>query len=69
MAEKRKWTVLERDHIRGRSMFYALPYILVVNSYLSQALLGFERNLTHLDGHIIELQRHGVTQPGNLISY
>ena len=44
-----------------------LPYILVVNSYLSQALLGFGRNLTHLDGHIIELQRHGVTQPGNLI--
>ncbi|EJF64934.1 DnaJ-domain-containing protein [Dichomitus squalens LYAD-421 SS1] len=31
---------------------------------IEEALLGFERNLTHLDGHIIELQRHGVTQPG-----
>jgi DnaJ-related protein SCJ1 len=29
-----------------------------------QALLGFERNLTHLDGHIVTLKRKGVTQPG-----
>ncbi|KDQ59262.1 hypothetical protein JAAARDRAFT_33989 [Jaapia argillacea MUCL 33604] len=29
-----------------------------------EALLGFERNLTHLDGHIVELKRKGVTQPG-----
>ncbi|KAH9849717.1 DnaJ-domain-containing protein [Lenzites betulinus] len=31
---------------------------------VEEALLGFERNLTHLDGHIVELARHGVTQPG-----
>jgi DnaJ-class molecular chaperone len=31
---------------------------------VSQALLGFERNLTHLDGHIVQLKRTGVTQPG-----
>jgi DnaJ-related protein SCJ1 len=31
---------------------------------LLQALLGFERNLTHLDGHIVTLKRSGVTQPG-----
>ena len=31
-----------------------------------QALLGFERNLTHLDGHVVELKRVGVTQPGGL---
>jgi DnaJ-related protein SCJ1 len=30
----------------------------------SQALLGFDRNLTHLDGHIVRLIRKGVTQPG-----
>jgi len=30
----------------------------------SQALLGFERNLTHLDGHVVQLKRTGVTQPG-----
>ncbi|THH29597.1 hypothetical protein EUX98_g4576 [Antrodiella citrinella] len=29
-----------------------------------QALLGFERNLTHLDGHIVHLKRESVTQPG-----
>ncbi|KAI0775189.1 DnaJ-domain-containing protein [Trametes elegans] len=31
---------------------------------VEEALLGFERNLTHLDGHVVELKRHGVTQPG-----
>jgi DnaJ-related protein SCJ1 len=29
-----------------------------------QALLGFDHNLTHLDGHVVRLARHGVTQPG-----
>lgn len=29
-----------------------------------QALLGFTRNLTHLDGHVVSLVRKGVTQPG-----
>ncbi|KAI0359840.1 DnaJ-domain-containing protein [Trametes cingulata] len=31
---------------------------------IEEALFGFERNLTHLDGHIVELKRHSVTQPG-----
>ncbi|CAK5283781.1 unnamed protein product [Mycena citricolor] len=31
---------------------------------VEEALLGFERNLTHLDGHIVTLSRKGVTQPG-----
>ncbi|KIY44036.1 DnaJ-domain-containing protein [Fistulina hepatica ATCC 64428] len=31
---------------------------------VDEALLGFERNLTHLDGHIVRLIREGVTQPG-----
>ncbi|TFK72904.1 DnaJ-domain-containing protein [Pluteus cervinus] len=31
---------------------------------IDEALLGFERNLTHLDGHIVKLVRKGVTQPG-----
>ena len=31
---------------------------------IRQALLGFDRNLTHLDGHIVRLVREGVTQPG-----
>ncbi|EPQ54080.1 DnaJ-domain-containing protein [Gloeophyllum trabeum ATCC 11539] len=31
---------------------------------VDEALLGFEHNLTHLDGHIVPLKRKGVTQPG-----
>ncbi|KAG6873950.1 hypothetical protein C0995_008989 [Termitomyces sp. Mi166 len=31
---------------------------------IDEALLGFERNLTHLDGHVVRLVRKGVTQPG-----
>ncbi|KAF8920316.1 DnaJ-domain-containing protein [Mucidula mucida] len=31
---------------------------------VDEALLGFDRNLTHLDGHLVRLQRSGVTQPG-----
>ena len=27
-------------------------------------MLGFERNLTHLDGHVVPLKRTAVTQPG-----
>jgi DnaJ-related protein SCJ1 len=32
----------------------------------SQALLGFERNLTTLDGRVIPLARGGTTQPGEV---
>ncbi|KAH8100878.1 DnaJ-domain-containing protein [Cristinia sonorae] len=31
---------------------------------VDEALLGFERNITHLDGHTVELKRNSVTQPG-----
>ena len=34
------------------------------NQASSQALLGFDHKLTHLDGHNITLSRKGVTQPG-----
>lgn len=33
---------------------------------LAEALLGFERDITHLDGHTLTLRRKGVTQPGAL---
>lgn len=33
---------------------------------VDQALLGFQRNITHLDGHVIEIDRPGVTQPGHV---
>lgn len=29
-----------------------------------QALLGFKRDIKHLDGHVVEIDRTGVTQPG-----
>ncbi|KAF8968109.1 hypothetical protein BDZ97DRAFT_452496 [Flammula alnicola] len=31
---------------------------------VDEALLGFERNITHLDGRTLQLVRKGVTQPG-----
>lgn len=31
---------------------------------VDEALLGFERNLTHVGGHTVRLVRQGVTQPG-----
>jgi len=31
---------------------------------IDEALLGFERNITHLDGHTVRLIRKSVTQPG-----
>ncbi|KAI9566769.1 hypothetical protein HD554DRAFT_2112241 [Boletus coccyginus] len=31
---------------------------------IDEALLGFKRNITHLDGHVVEIDRAGVTQPG-----
>lgn len=44
---------------RGDSSLYtALPISL------SEALLGFERNLTHMDGRTINIKRDAVTQPG-----
>jgi DnaJ-related protein SCJ1 len=35
---------------------------------ISQALLGFERNITHLDGHEVKILRDGVTQPGYVMT-
>ena len=36
----------------------------LTNENSPQALLGFERNITHLDGHEVHILRKGVTQPG-----
>ncbi|CAE6510106.1 unnamed protein product [Rhizoctonia solani] len=33
---------------------------------VDEALLGFERNITHLDGHIVTLKKNGTTQPGHV---
>ncbi|KAJ1030600.1 hypothetical protein NDA16_001508 [Ustilago loliicola] len=42
----------------GTSLYKTLPISL------SEALLGFERNLTHMDGRTVTVKRDGVTQPG-----
>lgn len=31
---------------------------------MHDALLGFERNITHMDGRQVNVKRDGVTQPG-----
>ena len=33
---------------------------------LKQALLGFEKELTHLDGRTIKLTRNKITRPGDI---
>lgn len=33
---------------------------------IDEALLGFERNITHLDGSIVQVVRTGTTQPGHV---
>jgi DnaJ-related protein SCJ1 len=44
---------------------YSNLYIhITYNLCVDQALLGFTRNFTHLDGHVVSLVRKGVTQPG-----
>lgn len=35
---------------------------------VEEALLGVDRNLTHLDGRTVRLQRPGVTQPGQTLA-
>jgi DnaJ-related protein SCJ1 len=40
----------------------------VIEPTFLQALLGFDRNLTHLDGHVVRLIRDGVTQPGTYLA-
>lgn len=42
----------------GTSLYKTLPISL------SDALLGFERNLTHMDGRTVTVKRDGVTQTG-----
>jgi len=34
---------------------------------LRAALLGFETSFKHLDGHVVQLKRTGVTKPGQTI--
>ncbi|KAN0066459.1 DnaJ-related protein scj1 [Thecaphora frezii] len=43
---------------QGSSLHMTLPISL------SEALLGFHRNITHLDGRVFTVRRDGVTQPG-----
>jgi len=33
---------------------------------LRQALLGFEKELTHLDGRLLKIQRNKITRPGEV---
>eukprot|EP01015_Nassula_variabilis_P008667 TRINITY_DN1686_c0_g1_i7.p2 TRINITY_DN1686_c0_g1~~TRINITY_DN1686_c0_g1_i7.p2 ORF type:complete len:177 (+),score=37.30 TRINITY_DN1686_c0_g1_i7:67-597(+) len=37
-----------------------------VDLTLEEALLGFYKEIEHLDGHFVKLEREGVTQPGEV---
>ena len=34
---------------------------------LKEALIGFEKEITHLDGHKVSIKKNGVSQPGEVI--
>ena len=34
---------------------------------LKEALLGFDKEIPHLDDHIVTVKKNGVTQPGDVI--
>jgi DnaJ family protein B protein 11 len=34
---------------------------------LKEALLGFEKEIKHLDDHIVTISKNGVVQPGDII--
>ncbi len=34
---------------------------------MKEALLGFEREIKHLDDHIVQIKKDGVVQPGDVI--
>jgi len=39
---------------------------VIVDLTLKEALLGFQKNVIHLDGHQVKLSRDFVTQPGDV---
>jgi DnaJ-class molecular chaperone len=34
---------------------------------LKEALIGFEKEIVHLDGHKVPIKKNGVSQPGEVI--
>ncbi len=39
---------------------------IIVDIDLKEALLGFSKTVTHLDGHQVQISRNKVTQPGDV---
>jgi len=63
-ASNLAFIILETPHPRFRREGDNLYTSLEIN--LREALLGFEKNITHLDGHQVEIRRYRVTQPGDI---
>jgi len=51
---------------RRGELLAVLPILQGIMINVFQALLGFERQMKHLDGRIITLGRTGTTQPGEV---
>ncbi|KAF8281491.1 heat shock protein DNAJ [Trypanosoma cruzi cruzi] len=56
------FTVVTASHPRFTRSDNDLTVTVVLT--LKEALLGFSKSLTHLDGHVVELEQSGVTQHG-----
>lgn len=56
------WT--ENLSVEEVSLYLVFRQNKKIFTNLVEALLGFERNITHIGGHTITLKRDVVTQPG-----
>ena len=53
-VKTKKHNVFER---KGKNLW------MTITLTVKEALLGFKRNIEHLDGHIVKVAREGVTRP------
>jgi len=70
-AWRRKETSLYWKQTIGIDEVSRPPFAFVGGRFINinQALMGFEKNVTHLDGRNLQIVRKAVTQPGMLFSF
>lgn len=65
VGQKREWN-RGTSHSECRRGISRRLLSMEDNELMMQALLGFERTMTHLDGRTIPLSRNGTTQPNEV---
>ena len=59
------FTILELPHPTFKRERNDLHTVMQVT--LKEALLGFEKEIKHLDDHIVTVKKDGVVQPGDIV--